>query len=777
MQIFSLQAGNFPDKRFNDCLIVFLGLEVPNAATIDDAYLRWSESHVMPPTTLIVARRDLLAAFKQETSAIDGRISGLDRLYRHGGPQSVVLCGFDFRGDVFVVAANDGPSADVSGVIEKAIESFIKNQIEQLDVVIPAPLGTFFEKLSGRFASHFIRTEALLQSTSAIELLALRLLRPFTRWCDSYPVTGADSPTIYIDTMSVWPVAEKLCQMHQISNSDAPKYRIESFKSYDGLAEWNPPERRAFVLISASTSGGLAHKVRGKFSRAQAEVWTILSLAEEESDEGSGKTVDCILSIPRQLIGRPALDGLRSFFQPDILELPPGTETINIVGERFLSQPARPKRVRLVHTTLEESAKRTLARIAQQKIAKAARGRFDARGRWSLSFDLPALLNLASMPAAKGAEPLLKRWLRNYSSPSPIAIVYPSPAGPSAVPVLNAALAMAAQTADILQELMPGARVFQISSNDLAVSSREFPHKLDQCSVIIVAPVIGNGFIFKQISALLRHKQPTGPRLFLALAALPESAQHFAQLKSDIGAVSTDDRHYEFKCQFALPVGRLDRAVQWDEELDVLLDLVELMNERKVTEPSINARLSKLERLEVMDDKSVFLPTASGSPLLLSTGFFLWEGNANIEGEDLGAAVLLTIASLLQGARTAASKADATSLRTGLFQHALICPETFTRFNDAVIQAAILRAAYPAELNYSVSEEMSHDMERLLIKWLQYSEHPVGGAAGEFLMAIAIGKLKLRKEHLAKVLAQAKLLNGWLGCLATLAAARASQSA
>jgi hypothetical protein len=112
-----------------------------------------------------------------------------------------------------------------------------------------------------------------------------------------------------------------------------------------------------------------------------------------------------------------------------------------------------------------------------------------------------------------------------------------------------------------------------------------------------------------------------------------------------------------------------------------------------------------------------------------------------------------------------------------LFQHALICPETFTRFNDGVIQAAFLRAAYPAELNYSVCQEMSHDMERLLLKWLHYSDQPAGAAAGEFLLAIAIGKLRLRREHLDTVLECAERLHGWIGCLAAVARKRTVKSA
>lgn len=775
MQIFPLQTSVFADKRFNDCLVIFLGLEELDAENVSAAYLSWSSSNVMPPTTLIVGRSDSLVAFKREHESVDGRLSGLDRLYRNGDRGSVVLGGFDYRGGVFII--DDGATTtNLRPVVEKAIEVFVESQIATLDVVIPAPPGTYFKKLSGRFSSHFIRAEALLQSTSAIELLALRILPAFAHWCDMYPVTGADCPSIFIDTMSVWPVAEKLCQLHKFSNPVASEYRIASFKSYEGLRDWDPSQRRAFVLISATTSDGLAQKVREKFLPAKVEVWTILSLTEELDRLGLAEGPKCIFSIKRKLSGRSALDGLRSTFEPDISQLPLGTETINIVGERFLSQPARPKRVRLVHSTLDDGTKRTLAKIARQKITKVARGRFDGHGRWSLSFDPMLLLKSASTPEISRTESLLRAWLRNYSSPSPVAIIYPSSSGPSAPEVLSATVAMADQTADILKELMPGAHVFKLSSNELAVSSRHFPEELGQCSVIVVAPVIGNGFVFKQISALLRHKQPTGPRLFLALAALPESAQQFNQLKSDISGVSTDDRRYDFKCLYTIPVGRIDRAVQWREELEVLHEVAVAMGHRSVSVPAIDKRIEKLESLAVMEDDAVFLPNAKGAPLMLSSGFFLWEGSTDIEGKDLGAAVLMTISALLQGTRAEASKTHLTSLRTGLFQHALICPDMFTRFNDAVIQAALLRAAYPEELNYSVSEEMSHDMERLLIKWLQYSEHPVGAAAGEFLLALALGKLKLRKEHLANVIQEANKLKGWLGCLALVAGKRTRSS-
>lgn len=764
-----LASSDGEPSPYPDCAMMFLGLEVPDAPTIDDGYVRWTESNVPPPITLIVGTIDAMRTFHKEHVKADGKLSKLDRLYNHG---DVILCGFDYAGTISRIDGN--APVDLTGLFGDAITSFVSQRIEETDVVIPAPPGIFFDKLSTRFSSHFIRAEALLQSTACIEMMALRILKPFHEWFARSSIATSGHADIFIDTMSVWPVAEKLCQLYRVCNSNLVQFRIESFKSYEGLAKWKPGTRPAFVIISATTSGGLAEKVRGKIGGANAEVWTLLELAQvkNDCDERLNDAIPkSIYQLPRLMTGRPSLDGMRAEFQPDVKTLPAGAETISIVGERFLSQPAKPKRVRLVHKSLDDATKKTLAGIAEKDIVRVGRGRFDARSRWSISFDFDMLLDMACTPKQPGGQSLLKNWIKNYSSPSPVAIVYLSGEGTSALEVADAAVKFAERTEIVLRELTPGAQTFTISSNELAKASKPPPYEINQCSIIVVAPVIGNGFALKQISALLRQMQPKGPRLFLALAVLPESQVHFNQLKSDI-SVSMDDRSYEFKYQFMVPIGRLDTTIQWSDEIEVLQELDDKMAEAQALAPKVSARTSLLDEYKVLDRQSVFLPSKDEKSLLLSTGFFLWPGSVNVQGDNYGGAVLLSIAALLQAVRSSASREDATSLKTGLFQHALICPETFTRFNDAVIQAALLRAAYPAELNYSVSPEMSRDMGRLLLKWLQYYDQPAGAASAEFLLAIAIGKLKLRKDDQDTVLNFAKNRMGWISCLAVIAETR-----
>ncbi|MGW8394499.1 hypothetical protein [Pseudoduganella sp. HUAS MS19] len=769
MYLLTFEDSSRSKTPYGDCVVMFLGTGVPDAYAIDQAYSNWLERNVPPPTILIIGHHQRLAEFHQQNLALNGRLTGLDRLYGSRVTNKVILAGFDYTGQIQTIVSGTEESEDITEVFNDIARSYVIQQCEEGDVIIPAPPGAYFEKQSSRLSSHFIRAESLLQSTASIELLALRLLKPLHDWGKQVGELVMESFHVYIDSMAVWPVAEKLRQLLQHGNPTNSVLHIESIRSYEGLKNWSPINRPAFAIISASTSGGLASQIREKIRSEKLSIWTILAL---DSDTDSQPKSASVASIPRKLSGKAALDGLRPIFEPDITCPPPGTETISIVGERFLSQPAKPKRVRLVHANFEASIKAMLAKIAKQKLIKVHRGGFDSQSRWTLSADLEGLIAQACAPSNGESDSLLRSWLKNYSSPAPVVVIYPSPEGSAAIEVGNAAKLFADRIVEVLTDLFPAGEVTTLSSHELERSSAQQSKDLNGCSVIVACPVIGNGFILKQISAALRHRQTKGPRLFLALASFPETAVHFTQLKSDISGVALDDSRYDFRCQYSLPIGRLDGTANWREELDLLSELSQKLLENGTEEPWLNTRLARLEGSRIFDDDAVFLPSSDGLPLPLSTGFLLWQGSDKISGEDYGGAVLLSIAGLLQAARIAKSQKDDTSLRTGLFQHALICPESFTRFNDPVIQAALLRAAYDPELNYAVCQEMSRDMARLLKKWVRYYEEPAGAAIGEFLFAIAIGKLKLRERDLREVLHSAKDCKGWIGQLAGLAAAK-----
>lgn len=737
---------------FSDCVVVFLGTARSDAASIDEEFYNWTLNNVSPPTVLIVGSAEHIRDLANDSSADDRGVRELPRISKHS---QVFLAEF-LNSGVIKTVGFDQESIDVTEIFYSAVNEFISQYIDNGELVIPAPPGFHFDKLSGRFSSHFIRAETLLDSSSAIELMALRLLAPFDAWWRDQK-NGSDAIGIFIDTMGVWPIAEKLIQMHSAhlgelqegDNTNQRKvrsYAIESFKSYGGLENWDAGYRLPFVLISASTSGGLAAQVEERIGRV--EIWTIIALSPDarNSQPVRSKSSKDIYMLARQLNGASSLHGLRTYFETDLKVIPAGDETISIVGERFLNESAKPKRVRLTSDSLTKEIKQTLSDLARAGLVRIARGRFDGQSRWTISFDYEKLFAFA--------DERLKEWLRNYSSPGPVAIVYPSPDGAAATAVSEAAIVLAHRIKYILKDLLPNTEITCLSSNQLANATNVDTVKLAASSFVIAAPAIGNGFTFKQIAAELRRLQPTGPRLFIALAVLPESQALFTQLKSDI-TLDGDDRSYIFKWKFCIPIGRLDSAASWQDESVILSLLDETLPPQDLVSALVSSRVDELDGMGGLSTEHVFLSSGVGASLPLSTGFFLWPGSTEIHGTEHGGAVLLSIAALLQASRVSASTKDQTSLKTGLFQHALLCPETFTRFNDPVIQAALLRAAYPAELNYSVSPSTSSDMARLILKWLDYADRPVGAACPEFLLAIAINKLRLCDKDLVRVLDKA----------------------
>jgi hypothetical protein len=142
-------------------------------------------------------------------------------------------------------------------------------------------------------------------------------------------------------------------------------------------------------------------------------------------------------------------------------------------------------------------------------------------------------------------------------------------------------------------------------------------------------------------------------------------------------------------------------------------------------------------------------------PLKLQTGFALWpDGLADRQPSQ--ADVYFTIASVLQSRRAASETGQGRALRTDLFQQTLLDPSNFGRFSDGIIQASILRAARPNEINYAWAPEYSRDMARFARRIILSSDRPRGEAAAEILIAIGTKRLRLCTEDTKEVLREAK---------------------
>lgn len=751
--------------NFKDALLLFIGNDTPDWQEISSEFDAWAKENVAPPKILILSKSDHAEElFRQTNDSVEGgyRYELLSR-------QSEVYIGaFESKGTLTVREAGKPNPIDGNwdGVFDLAVEAFIEAESTSDSVVVAAPLGFYFSKLSNRYSSHFIRTESLLRCAFSIELLALRLLRAFSSYCEHQKFNGRIR--ILLDSMVIWPIAQALTQMHKFN--EGFRYVITSFKSYEGIEDKAVHSGPAFVIISASTSGGLEKKLLKDLGSKDVEVWTLLGFKPkhdiEADDENNKLSRNEIFAFSRNLKGAPALGGLRDHFEPDVGEIPPGTEAVRVVGERFLSHNVRPKLVRLAHKSLIDKHKALLATLAGEKIVVSARRRTDSKTWWSASFDLRALVR--KYTDDKNGDPsTLENWLTNYAFPGAVLIIYPldNDSGNFFDPGQNELLARRAGGI-LIQSAKVAADVRVVNHTELDRPTDELKIFLDRAGVLVIAPVIANGFIFKQISASLRNIKPRGPRLYISLAVLPESAARLRELTSDLES-NADDSAYRFKYGIALPVGRIDETIRWQDEYTLLKSVKENCEERSIPiPPRFIERITRFTDGQCLDGEHTFLPTYLGEPLPITAGFLLWNSKEPLSGNTLGSSVLFTVAAFLEACRAARSGAGDTSLISGLFQQTLIAPANFTRFIDPAIQAALLRCAYPAEMNYAASTEASKDMSQLIKKLIHLYDAPAGAAVGEFLLALAVKRLTLEQSHLTEVLNSAKELPGWLGVLA-----------
>jgi hypothetical protein len=85
----------------------------------------------------------------------------------------------------------------------------------------------------------------------------------------------------------------------------------------------------------------------------------------------------------------------------------------------------------------------------------------------------------------------------------------------------------------------------------------------------------------------------------------------------------------------------------------------------------------------------------------------------------------------------------------------MLSPRNFHRFNDGIIQASLLRSGKTEYFAYDLDGELSLQMKEFLLSIIDKYDTADGEALMEFLLALGIRRLKLKKEDLKEVLYKA----------------------
>lgn len=559
-----------------------------------------------------------------------------------------------------------------------------------------------FAKPSGDHCDKFIRASNLFTSGVEVAFLAICLL----------PHLTDNIKRIYVDTSSISFLISIAVQLSKKFQHQQPI--IESFESYSVFKEpygfVTSPD--SLVIISATTSGGLVKSLIRDTAFSSENILTLFFSHIPTDQYGlfdiSNAVESGITSVPQQHC---------KFCQQ-------GSKVIRIEGEQFL--PETPKHELLVIKKVDFDSKRQefFKEFAVKGLLKFDTSPSDDWEKEHFYIDINKLL--VSCPVSfKGT--LTKKLNKHFSRDIRTVISLDDEGSWALTQTIRA---------EIDDKNIKWVKFSDISEDDLK----------DSQSVFVVAGAITSGRKLLATARKLRGIANSATiTYFVGFSKLPNQTS-FEQLEKDL-CLGGFELVVLRSCN--LPRFSEESKSVWDIEKEKLSAFSEIEDPLSDTPEKLpNLLADRAKTLESASSDNLFLTSATGQSLKLRETFAFWGGLQLKTQDSSQADVYWTIQTILHDLRMRGDSGLATT-----YHSTLISPVCFDRYNDGVIQACLLRAAKPVELNYAVDEIYSRQMTDIIISIIKNWDNPQGEASLEFLFALWAGQIKLLDGHLKEITA------------------------
>lgn len=600
---------------------------------------------------------------------------------------------------------------DINAGAEKWMGSGLQTVFDPATVVLQAPSGYAYQKPSGARSEFFLKPDLGLTSSANVGFVALTL---FNKLYAGKTKKFDELQTVFVDTMAIAPVAYALRELLELCGY-GKAFNIESFHSYGGFDSVKRPlARTSLCLISASSSMSLHEQWLAQKQVSHDEVATLLTF------KNAGRLAErALLAIDRP--GPATAVG-------------PAQLSIRIKGETFLPEQEPAKKVLLsdkLHRSDDDVALfYSLAGLGVFDIyRRPAKGSAKVR---ALFVDGHCLLEQNDFLVW-----LVDQLFHATKAATRVVVYQDDPP--------SRRLAELVKVFCEVRLSLAGLRL---------LSAFQLPNErlMSQDGVIVCAAVVGKGSQLLEISRTLRDRHQ-GPRLYLVGYQVTETRSELRTLKANL--IHSKGVHYEFARYGGAAIGT-QLLVSFDQEVNAYYP--SSMDRSGL--PGLMKRRANLLGSTHPAGQLVFNPHGAGVDEImhLRVGFAYWpEGYA---AQPCHPEVLATVAVLLQRAREYDKLPDERRLSTGSYRHVVLDPENFTRFNDGVLQAALLRSAYPSELDYRADHAASDFMKAVILRALARSTQEAGEAILEFLLALALRRLQLVETHVDEIRATALANSG-----------------
>lgn len=558
-----------------------------------------------------------------------------------------------------------------------------------------------FANPSGKHTDRFIRLSNILVSHNEIEFIASA----------SLALIDHDTEHFYIDTPALFALSAAINDV-RFTEGSLPPISCDSFRSYDGIATQNFDHTNASVLISASSSGSLARLI-GKRGFDDNRVAHILYLGPDATK------ARCAIDLGESQQSNPSGYPVnRVEHQSGFCKLcSDGSQPIALRGDQFDIAGPQPLPLLLKQSVTPPSLHSVIDIHAGQNV-------FNVGGRNLPPCRLEAN-NLFSSPAGK----MRRDYILNLNVPGHAAAV----------------ITVDAASKQLAKEV--AGRV-ACDVEDLSAFEKRIPPDGNFGQpIVVVQTVVGSGRQITDISRDLR-RWPSAPIVYIVGFAATESISKLKALRSNLEKTWNAANHRLVVIdQLVLPPKGESNA--WEAEAKLIDRGIEI---GAIKTPTILARRDKLAALADGFSTDIFLANTANKPLKLSTGFVFWPDGIPERPGISQADVFITISAILQSLRSGEDNKPSSALRSAWFYSTILSPENFGRFNDGVIQASLLRAARPSEIDYRDNPEQSREAKRLIAQIIQNPDKAKGDAAREFALALATKRLSLQHQHQVELL-------------------------
>lgn len=639
----------------------------------------------------------------------------------------------------------DGSFTLIEGKKPKHESKFISHLLRSGSTVIFKNNGGLVESTpdhhfvfpSNKHCSKFIRTGNVLINQSEIFFLAIQLLKH-----------TKDRNIIYCDTSSINVLPYSVFELRRRFKIDFDCPIVHSFESYDVFEKSTDsfsPE--SLVLISSSTSGNIIDRLLKEKRADKEQIQVVYFLGP--NDKFLNHSANIICNLTKDSDFQLGEEEFETYNNPEDCKLCKNhSRPINIRGDVFLTvQPkVEPHLLKVTPEYFSKSigsfAQNYKSGLPNEGVIKVYYKDNFPDANYEVYFDIVYLLkNLTKFTRFHEA---LNRHIDKYIPANTKYLLH---------------------LPDIGSEELAKHILTKIPSSikpDLIKLESDFTSKITEESgtVVIIASCITTGKKLLQISRLMRNMEKLNLVYFVGIYR-PVNEKFSTDLISDLkkGKDKSDERPFVAVETIYCSIQQTETS--WELEKIFFEDFIGSLDEDK--EPEVYSYVN--ERLEILRDNKklrgfsndVFLKTVGKQDLRLRKNFAFWSSFNYDEKEIAQSEVYFTISTIISNLEQKQINSHPSLKQTNYVRN-MLSPRNFHRFNDGIIQASLLRSGKTEYFAYDLDSELSLQIKEFLLSIIDKYNSADGEALMEFLLAIGIRRLKMRKEDLKEV------LNKAIGC-------------